>query len=187
MIRKLEVHLNIKISVMKNLKAATLLSCVSIFLFASCEKKVVSDNGEGKVSSVENAGSPKNASASAAEQPQDLPAKVNDFLKDHYRGILIAKYEMKNTLGKKEYEVKLDNGVEVEFDDNENWKKIKDYNGVPDILVPPKVKSYVNKNYKDIKIKSLDKKADRNMIEVDLLNGIELEFDMEGNFLRIDD
>ncbi|QOW11866.1 hypothetical protein Q73A0000_16605 [Kaistella flava (ex Peng et al. 2021)] len=170
---------------MKNLKLATLSILMSTFVFSSCEKKVVVQNptdNTTKTSKTEVIKS--NSEASNAEQ--DLPQKVKNFLTEHYAGIPISKYKVKTNTRGKEYEVKLNNGVEVEFDNSENWKDIKDYNGVPDVLVPANIKAYVNKNYKDIKIKSLERKSDKNMIKADLLNGIDLDFDMNGTFLRID-
>lgn len=170
---------------MKNLKLATLSLLMSTFVFSSCEKKVVIQNptdNNGATSKTEVIA----PSSETNNVDQNLPPKVKTFLNEHYAGIAISKYETKTNSNGKQYDIKLNNGVEVEFDNNENWKDIKDYNGVPDVLIPANIKEYVNKNYKDIKIKSLDKKSDKNMIKADLLNGVDLEFDMQGNFLKVD-
>lgn len=170
---------------MKNLKVVALSTWMGIFVFASCEKKVVVPNSnETATTSQKSEITPPSPAANNADQ--DLPQNVRTFLTEHYPNIQISKYEVKTSLDGKKYEVKLNNGVEVEFYNDGNWKEIKDYNGVPDVLVPTKVKTYVNQNYKNIKIESLDKKSEKNKMKVDLLNGVDLEFDMDGNFLRID-
>lgn len=170
---------------MKNLKATTLSLLIGTFVFASYEKKVVLQNPTENTVSTSNT-EVVTSDAKFNNADQNIPPKVKSFLNEHYAGIEISKYEIKTKLNGTQYAVKLNNGVEVEFDKDGNWKEIKDYNGVPDVLIPVKIKEYVNKNYKDIKIKSLDKKTDKNKIKADLLNGVDLEFDMEGNFLRLD-
>ncbi len=170
---------------MKNLKLATLSVLASAFFFVSCEKKVVVDNSTAnKTETPVTQDSQPNVAANNAEQ--DLPENVRMFLNKYYPNISIAKYEVKTKMNGKEYEIKLDNGVEVEFDNEENWKEIKDYNGVPEVLIPAKVNSYVMQNYKGIKIKSLERNVAKNKMDVDLLNGVDLDFDMDGIFLKID-
>lgn len=158
---------------------------MGILTLTACEKKTVVDTPveQNGMIQKENIQVDSNVPANA---DQDLPQKVKTFLEKHYPNIGIAKYEMKAKASGKEYEVKLNNGVEIEFDSTENWKEIKDYNGVPDVFVPAKIKSYVTKNYPNIKIEKIDLKADKNQIKVELLNDTDLKFDMDGNFLKID-
>ena len=170
---------------MKNLKTAALATLVGIFVFISCEKKAVVQNPNEQTELISTPEIPSN-NEPVINAEQELPKNVRTFLNEYYPNIQISKAEVKTKLGAKEYEIKLNNGVEVEFDTEENWKEIKDYNGVPDALVPAKVKTYVNQNYKNIKIESIDNKTAKNKMKVDLLNGVDLEFDMDGNFLRID-
>lgn len=170
---------------MKNLKLFTLSTLMVTFLLASCEKEVIVDNNT--LSTAANP-TPNAASinAPADNADQDLPQSVTTFLSEQYPNVAIAKYEVKSNIGGKEFEVKLNNGVEVDFDAEGNWNEIKDPNGVPQALVPEKIRSYVDQNYAGIKIESFNKKSDRNKMKADLLNGVDLEFDMEGKFLRID-
>lgn len=122
-----------------------------------------------------------------AQKSQEMPASVRRFLNQYYRHTAVVKYKTKTTVGVgRKYEINLDNGAEIEFDDSGNWTEIKDYKGVPASLMPRKISSYIAQNYPGIKIKSIEKEARKNKIEVELLNGTDLEFDMAGNFLRID-
>lgn len=115
---------------------------------------------------------------------QQMPANVKSFIAKHYPKATVIKYESKTTLTGKKYEVKLNNGAEIDFDKNGNWEEISDKQGVPTVLIPAKIKSYLNQHYKGVKVESIDK--DGNKIKVDLLNDIDLEFDKNGNFLRVD-
>lgn len=156
-----------------------------LLLFTACEKEVVVQAPttiSGSVAKTEAAG----ATPAAATTAQDLPPKVRQFLDQYYPNIALSKYEIKSLLGKKQYEVKLNNGVEIDFDEDGNWKEIKDGAGVPEVLVPAKIKTYVAQNYKGVKIESFNKNDDGKKMKVDLLNGVDLEFDLQGNFLRID-
>ena len=73
----------------------------------------------------------------------------------------MKKYEVKTKTSGIEYEIELNNQVEMDFDNDENWRELKDNNGVPDVLLPAKVKSYVTQNYKDIKIAKIDLKENK--------------------------
>lgn len=115
---------------------------------------------------------------------QQMPANVKNFLAKYYPNATVAKYESKTTIVGKKYEVKLNNGAEIDFDKNGNWEEISDKQGVPTALIPASIKTYLAKNYKGVKVESIDKES--NKIKVDLINDIDLEFDKNGKFLRID-
>jgi len=115
---------------------------------------------------------------------QQMPANIKSFLAKYYPKATVVKYEAKTTLAGKKYEVKLNNGVEIDFDKNGNWEEISDKQGVPTVLIPAKIKTYLDQKYKGVKVESIDK--DDNKIKVDLLNDIDLEFDKNEKFLRVD-
>ena len=115
---------------------------------------------------------------------QTMPANVKNFLAKYYPKETVAKYESKKTVVGQKYEVKLNNGAEIDFDKNGNWEEISDKQGVPSALIPIKIKTYLAQKYKGVKVESIDKEGDK--IKVDLINDIDLEFDKNGKFLRID-
>ena|SRR6218665_161455 len=115
---------------------------------------------------------------------QEMPATIKSFLAKYYPKTTVVKYEAKSTVVGKKYEVKLNNGAEIDFDKNGNWEEISDKQGVPTALIPAKIKTYLDQKYKGVKVESIDK--ERNKIKVDLQNDIDLEFDKNGKFLRID-
>jgi len=115
---------------------------------------------------------------------QQMPANVKSFIAKYYPKATVVKYEAKTTLVGKKYEVKLNNGAEIDFDKNGNWEEISDKQGVPTALIPAKIKTYLDQKYKGVKVEAIDKES--NKIKVDLLNDIDLEFDRNGKFLRVD-
>lgn len=120
----------------------------------------------------------------SSEFYQEMPATIKSFLGKYYPKATVVKYEAKSTVVGKKYEVKLNNGAEIDFDKNGNWEEISDKQGISFALIPAKIKAYLNQNYKGIKVEKIDK--ERNKIKIDLQNDIDLEFDKNGKFLRID-
>ena len=85
-----------------------------------------------------------------------------------------------------EYEVKLKDNTELEFDRNGNLIKIdSQQKKVPDGLIPEKALAYVNANYPDAFITEWGK--DDLRWKAELNNGLELVFNNNGEFLRYDD
>ena len=126
------------------------------------------------------------SSAKSAINAERLPPKIKCFLQQHYPNFTIKKYEVKTKTSGTEFEVKLNNLVEIEFDNDENWRELKDNNGVPDVLLRAKVKSYVTQNYKDIRIAKIDLKENKNQMKVEMLNDIDLKFYTKDIFLKIE-
>jgi len=142
----------------------------TLFFQAADKKEIVSEQNQSEVVT--------------AGVLQQMPANVKNFLAKYYPKATVAKYESKTTLAGKKYEVKLNNGAEIDFDKNGNWEEISDKQGVNPVLIPAKIKTYLDQKYKGVKVESIDK--DDNKIKIDLINVVDLEFDKSGNFLRID-
>ena len=82
-----------------------------------------------------------------------------------------------------EYKVQLSNGIKVDFDMNGEWTQVEAgvaNQSVGSLFLPQISRDYLNKNYSEIGIKSIDK--DSRGIDVELLNNIDLKFDLNGNF-----
>ena len=85
-----------------------------------------------------------------------------------------------------EYEVTLDDGTEITFDRNGNWKDVEcnSRRSVPDGFILPAIRKYVAKNYKNVKIVGVEK--ERNGYEISLSNGIDMKFDKQGVCQKFD-
>lgn len=116
----------------------------------------------------------------------ELPAKAQTFLKKHF-GTENPTYIIKDKeTFSTDYKVQFANKIEVEFDGNGDWEEIDGHHtAIPVAVIPANIASYVKTNFKDSQITSLDK--GRWGFEVNLNNGLELEFDSNGKFIRIDD
>lgn len=156
--------------------------------FVSCKKEVVVDQNYSAPATTTDANTNVAEdvnSTNASSIQNDLPANALAFVNTNFSNTGIASYEIKNipVIGKS-YEVKLNNGVEIDFDEAGNWHELKDPRGVQQSLIPTAIHTYVEQNYKGTFVTSIDKEKD--MIKVDLANDVDLEFDLNGKFLRID-
>jgi|SRR5690625_3456636 len=118
-------------------------------------------------------------------QKEEYPEQIKTFVKAHFPENQISSIKEEKENRKTEYEVKLDSRAELEFDRKFEIKKIESKAGLPDSVLPEKIVAYVSQNYPDQKIEEWKKKKRYQEIELD--NSLELEFDFDGNFLRIDD
>lgn len=82
--------------------------------------------------------------------------------------------------------LELSNGIELDFDENGNINEMESKNkeALPETTIPTNVAGYLKTNYAGIAITGWEK--DSKGQEVELADGTELEFDKDGNFLKID-
>ena len=115
-----------------------------------------------------------------------LPAAAQTFIKTHFAGQNADYIVEDKGLLDTDYEVRLANGTEIEFDEKGNWDEIDgNRNILPTAIIPKGIATYTTANYKGHNVVKIDKK--RSGYEVELSNGVELEFDTAGKFLRLDD
>lgn len=116
-----------------------------------------------------------------------LPQTAQQTLKKAFPKAQVTRVKVdKSIFGNKEYEVILNNGTEIEFDNNGDWKEVDcGLKAVPEVFVLKSIRTYVNGNFKGQAITKIDK--DRDSYDVELSNDVDLKFDRAGRFLRIDD
>ena len=115
-----------------------------------------------------------------------LPQNAQTTLTKYFNkeDVLLVRLDKDDLLS--EYEVKLKDGTELEFDRNGALTKIDcQQKKVPEGLVPEKVLAYVNANYPNAYITEWSK--DDMRWKAELNNGLELVFNNNGEFLRYDD
>lgn len=121
-------------------------------------------------------------------QVADLPITASSFLNAHFAGIqVLSTVREKDALSGTEYEVLLNNGIKVKFDENGDWDEVEareDKVGIPTTFILPSIVAYVSVNYPDALLNGIDK--EKNGFDVELTNRLDLVFDLEGEFLRID-
>lgn len=117
----------------------------------------------------------------------DLPTAAQSLLSKHFKAKMSLVKIDKNAFGSiSDYEVILTDGTEVEFDKHGNWEKVETANNkeVPSSLIPQNIRNYVKKNHGGMHVVGIEK--DRRKYDVELSNGIDMEFSLAGDFLRYD-
>ncbi|MBQ1758596.1 MAG: PepSY-like domain-containing protein, partial [Prevotella sp.] len=110
---------------------------------------------------------------------------INTFVETYFPQVGIVKVEVDEN----EYDVKLTDGTEITFNFAFEWKSIdcdesNVYGIVPTELVPEQITAYVITNYPKQHIDKIEKRA--NGWEIELSNGVEIEFDSYFNVTHID-
>jgi|SRR5690554_6899867 len=116
-----------------------------------------------------------------------LPSPAQDFLDEHFASQTVVSLQKdKDGRSGLEYEARLDNGVEVTFNQDGVWQEVDAPNGeaLPTTFIQPSIVNYIGAEYPNTGINNIDREPQR--FDVELTNNVDLVFDMEGNFLRID-
>ena len=117
---------------------------------------------------------------------QQLPKTSQQLISTYFGKQNVSVILLDDDYFKKEYEVILVNGTKIEFKGNGNWKEVKSKKGkIPTGFIPKKISIYVQKSFPNTGIKKIEK--NRFSYEVELINGIDLKFDLKGNFIKFDD
>lgn len=117
--------------------------------------------------------------------PNDLPATSNNYVTTHFPSQKIVQAVKEVDDLKTTWKVYLDNGTKLEFNKSGDIIDIESNQELPDSVIPSAILNYVNTNYPSEFIKEWE--LDSTKQDVKLSNGLTLEFDRNGNFLRIDD
>lgn len=114
-----------------------------------------------------------------------LPAAAQEFVNTHF-----PKAQVVNCVrDAHSYEVRLADASEIEFNVNGAWEEVDcKYREVPAsvvALLPKTVPAYVKANFPTATITKVNTKVWG--FEIELNNGLEVEFNTAGQFLKIDD
>jgi hypothetical protein len=170
--KEILLELIIKHNILKNtnMKKIILTGFIALsFLFTTTSCDSDDDNNESVI----------NAS--------DLPKAADTFVTTYFPNatyIAVTKQNIADINGSI-YDVKLSNNFDIDFDANGNWIDIDgNHQAVPVALVPEKIQTYVTTNYPNQFVTSIDN--EKTTVDVELSNDLDLVFDLQGNFLRID-
>ncbi|MGB4204161.1 MAG: PepSY-like domain-containing protein [Bacteroidales bacterium] len=120
-----------------------------------------------------------------AINPDKLPKEILNYISTHFPDNPIKKAVVDKEWFKKTYEIMLYGNIELEFNRNKEIVDIEAESKLPDSVIPDLILQYVIENYPDNYI--IKWELEYKSQEIKLNNGLELVFDMDGNFLRIDD
>ena len=115
-----------------------------------------------------------------------LPKNAQQLIIQHFSKDNVLMVEMDRDGIRTEYEVRLKDGTEIDFDGDGDLKKIDCQDRrVPDALLPAEVLTYVNGNYPDAFITEWGK--DDGRWKAELNNGLDLVFNRKYQFVGFDD
>ncbi|WP_164111549.1 MULTISPECIES: PepSY-like domain-containing protein [Sphingobacterium] len=122
----------------------------------------------------------------------DLPQVARTFLMNHFGGTEAITVKKDTEDKKLSYTIYLTNGIKVEFDGKGDWTEIesKRQQAIPMSLLPAKIATYVANGYApyilvDVEIDD-DGSYSLELYNKDSKHDIELEFDGNGNFQKVD-
>lgn len=115
-----------------------------------------------------------------------LPKNAQSFVNKYFGKGVVSTVIRDKEVSKIDYKVIMKDGTKITFDGRGNWDDVetKGYS-VPVALIPISIRNYVAQNYKGIQIVGIDKESYKYKIE--LSNGMDLEFNKQGKFIKIGD
>jgi hypothetical protein len=139
-----------------NLKFGAVLA-VSI-AFASCEKETIVPAG-------------------------NVPVEITTYVSTHFPDATILQVLNDQEGTRKTYDVRLSDYISLEFDCQKRIIDIDGVEGLPASVIPEAIAQYVRDNYPNEVI--TDWELDGRNQQIELKNGLDLEFNKDGAFLRI--
>lgn len=113
----------------------------------------------------------------------ELPSNAKNFIAMYFPQDKITKVERDGSNALAEYDVRFASGYEVEFNSAGDWVDVDAPMGqtIPTGIAPLAIESYVSLNYPTNGINEIS--TEINGYEVELVSGLELLFDLQGNFI----
>lgn len=114
-----------------------------------------------------------------------LPEAARTFIAQYFGGDKILKVEKDIDNGQTTFDVRFTSGYEVEFDQTGLWLDVDAPNGktIPDGIAPQPIVEYASQNYPGDGINEISRTTTG--FEAELVSGIDLHFDTEGNFIKV--
>lgn len=118
-------------------------------------------------------------------QVNQLPAKAQQFIKQHFSEKSIALAKEESDFFEKSFDVIFTDGTKLEFDRKGNWEKVScRQHSVPQAIVPETIRTYVSTHYPQTRIVKVER--EKSVLEVKLSNGTELKFNSRQELIKID-
>ncbi|MGQ2982504.1 PepSY-like domain-containing protein [Flavobacterium sp.] len=120
-------------------------------------------------------------------QATELPQAARNFVETHFPGITYTRVEKQSKADRDGsiYDVHLSNGFEIDFTADGAWTDIDGNNqAVPAAILPASIAQYVTANYASRSVTTIE--IERHGYDVELSNDVDLVFNANGEFVRID-
>lgn len=115
----------------------------------------------------------------------DIPVEIENYVNKHFSEANIIQVN-RNTDGlSRIYDVTLNNNTTLEFNRDMEVIDIESNAELPASVIPERLRIYVDENFPNTVI--TDWQIDDRNQQISLDNGMDLEFSMQGDFIRIDE
>ncbi|WP_458627563.1 PepSY-like domain-containing protein [Winogradskyella sp. PC D3.3] len=115
---------------------------------------------------------------------EEIPEAIQTYIATHFSSNSIVLAEQETEGNTVTYDIYLSGNIALEFNNSFAIIDIDSATQLPDSVIPEDILNYVATNYPTNFI--TDWELELNYQQVELDNHIELEFDMNGDFIRID-
>lgn len=113
-----------------------------------------------------------------------VPTKIQTYIATHFPSNKVLQSQFDYNGLSKEYEIILSNNIILKFDRKDSIKEIESIQELPESVVPTKIYEYLQSNYPTNFVKKWELDNKKQSVKLD--NDIELEFTINGEFIRID-
>lgn len=113
----------------------------------------------------------------------DLPSEARSFIENYFPGADILSIVQEKEDGRKEYQVKLSNGTDMEFDEDGEWTNIECYfSPLPTGILPANVITKVEELHPEAYINGVEKELGGYVVEVTDADGIDWDMRFNAQF-----
>lgn len=110
----------------------------------------------------------------------DLPSEARSFIENYFPSADILSIVQEKEDGRKEYQVKLSNGTDMEFDEDGEWTNIECYfSPLPTGILPANVITKVEELHPEAYINGVEKELGGYVVEV--TDAVGIDWDMRFN------
>ena len=114
-----------------------------------------------------------------------MPKTAQEFVTKYFHSMEVAVAKQEGAFWERSYEVIFCNGNKLEFDSMGKWTSVDcKYTGVPQEIVPAPIAGYINGKFPGAKVLKIEK--DDRRIDVELDNGVDLEFTNSYQLIEFD-
>lgn len=113
-----------------------------------------------------------------------LPTEAQAFLSAHFPAVEVKSVVKDFDDFSYTYRVSMADGSHIEFKKNGEWREVKNLtSGVPNSILPTKILEYLQTNYPNNYVVEIDRGKH---YDIELNDGLDLEFSASGDFIRFD-
>ncbi len=119
--------------------------------------------------------------AKAEDRPiqfEQLPQPAKDFVRKHFNEADVVLVTMDKEVFSTTYDVKLQNGISIDFDKSGRWKEVDgNHLALPAAIIPEKIATFVSSKHTSATIVKIAR--NKRFYEVELNNDLDLIFDLK--------